>query len=78
MNSNELKSLLYRSYALGFEAGVNNGSHYKMDECWERQKYSFEGDIEAKTDAYCQCKFKHQIKWTVPKCAECGLPIRTA
>ena len=46
MDTNELKVLLYRSFALGFEAGVNSGSFYEMDENWERRKYFFETDIE--------------------------------
>jgi hypothetical protein len=47
MDTNILKTLLYQSYALGFESGVNCGSFYKMDENWERQKYFFEKDIES-------------------------------
>jgi len=47
MDANELKALLYRSYALGFEAGVNSGKYQQMQENWERQKYFFEKDIEA-------------------------------
>ena len=46
MNTNELKVLLYRSFALGFEAGVNSCNHYDMDEHWDRRKYFFEMEAE--------------------------------
>lgn len=46
MDIKELKALLYQSYALGFESGVNSGNHYDMEASWGRQKYFFEKDIE--------------------------------
>lgn len=46
MDTVELKNLLYQSFALGFEAGINADNHYQMDEKWEQQKYFFEKEIE--------------------------------
>jgi hypothetical protein len=48
MKADELKVLLYRAYALGYESGTH-GSTYDMDHHWQSQKYFFEKDIEKAT-----------------------------
>ena len=45
MDENELKILLYRSYALGYESGASRRNMNDMDVCWQSQKYFFEDDI---------------------------------
>ena len=61
MTQDELKALLYRIYALGFEAGVNAGNHHHMNENWERQKRLFEKDIERVADGTNELRTQNKL-----------------
>ena len=56
MTTDEIKDLLYRCFALGFEAGTFSGNPHEMKAYWEGYKYAFEKDLEKQAEKQCYSK----------------------